>query len=162
MATFLSFSGRARQAWTIAAVELRRVFFARRGLWVYALALLPSLIFVGHGVETTFRRERLARNGLVEPALMDSVRNGEALEDVTKRLGRPAEEWSFAGSRRVRQQSASPGTTAHVIEPAVDARFVRLNVIRPSYSGDPFARIYEFEVYGSGRPDNLVFPFSLE
>jgi hypothetical protein len=35
-----------------------------------------------------------------------------------------------------------------VIEPAVEARFVRLNVTRPSYSGEPVARIYEFEVYG--------------
>jgi hypothetical protein len=152
----VSFSGRSRQAWTIAAVELRRVFFARRGLWVYALALLPSVIFIGHGIDTKFRRERLARNGLVEPALMDGVRKGEALEDVTKRLGTPAEEWSYGGSRRVRQQTATPGTTAHVIEPAVDARFVRLNVIRPSYSGDPFARIYEFEVYGSDGPDNVA------
>ena len=30
---------RARQAWTIARIELRRVFFARRSLWIYALAL---------------------------------------------------------------------------------------------------------------------------
>jgi hypothetical protein len=40
-----------------------------------------------------------------------------------------------------------------VIEPAVDARFVRLNVTRPTYSGEPVARIYEFEVYG---PDGRV------
>jgi hypothetical protein len=146
----------ARQAWTVAAVELRRVFFARRGLWVYALALLPAIIFVGHGFETKFRRERLARNGRIEPALMDSVRTGEALADVTQRLGPPAEEYSWSGFRRVRQATGTPGTTAHVIEPAVDARFVRLNVIRPSHDGDPFARIYEFEVYGSDGPANLA------
>ena len=29
---------RARQAWTIARIELRRVFFAKRSFWVYGLA----------------------------------------------------------------------------------------------------------------------------
>jgi hypothetical protein len=48
------------------------------------------------------------------------------------------------------------GTTTHVIEPAVEARFVRLNVTRPSYSADSAARIYEFEVYGPDGPQNLA------
>ena len=151
-----SFSGRAWQAWTIAAVELRRVFFARRGLWVYALALLPSVIFIGHGLETKFRRERLSRNGLVQPAVVDSVRTGESIEDVRTRLGRPAEEWSYSGLKRVRQALENAGTTSHVIEPTVDARFVRVNVIRPTYNRDPFARIYEFEVYGPEGKENLA------
>ena len=43
-----------------------------------------------------------------------------------------------------------------MIEPAVEARFVRLNVIRPSYSGEPIARIYEFEVYGPDGRVNLA------
>ena len=147
-----SFSGRARQAWTIAKIELRRVFFARRGLWVYALALLPSLIFFGHGVEAKFRGERLARRGLTQPVLMDSVREGEAVGDVKQRLGKPAEERWSVRSKRVRQHTGNAGTTTHVIEPAVAARFVRLNVIRASYSGEPVARIYEFEVYGLEGP----------
>src|SRR4029078_9090077 len=55
-------------------------------------------------------------------------------------------------------------------EPAVDARFVRLNISRPTYSGEPFARIYEFEIYGAddrqnlagGRPATGSVPCSLE
>ena len=50
-----SFPGRVWQAWTIARIELRRAFFARRGLWVYVLALLPALVFFGHAVETSLR-----------------------------------------------------------------------------------------------------------
>ena len=46
--------------------------------------------------------------------------------------------------------------TTHVIEPTVDARFVRLNVTRASYSGEPVARIYEFEVYGPDGRVNLA------
>ena len=49
------FRGRARQAWTIAKIELRRVFFAKRSFWVYALALLPSLMFFGHGLDMKIR-----------------------------------------------------------------------------------------------------------
>ena len=143
-----SFQGRAWQTWTIASIELRRVFFARRSFWVYGLALLPSLIFFGHGLEAKFRSERLARRGVITPALMDSVQEGEPVEDVKKRLGQPAEERWSTRSRRVRQRTGNAGTTTHLIDPTVEARFVRLNVTRPSYNGEPVARIYEFEVYG--------------
>jgi hypothetical protein len=136
----------------IAKIELRRVFFARRSFWVYGLALLPSLIFFGHGLEAKIRSERLARRGLTTPALMDSVREEESADDLKKRLGTPAEERWSTRSRRVRQDTGNAGTTTHVIEPTVETRFVRLNVIRPSYSGEPVARIYEFEVYGPDGP----------
>jgi hypothetical protein len=147
---------RARQVWTIAKIELRRVFFAKRSLWVYGLALLPSLIFFGHGIDAKTDIERLGRRGLTAPALIDSVRDAESLEDVKKRLGQPAaERWSVR-TRRVRQRTGNAGTTTHVIEPAVEARFVRLNVTRPSYNGEPVARIYEFEVYGPDGRMNLA------
>jgi len=147
---------RARQAWTIARIELRRVFFARRSLWIYALALLPSLIFFGHGLETKFRRERLARHGVITPALMDSVQDGDLADEVKTRLGKPAEERWSTRSRRVRQRTGNAGTTTHVIEPAAETRFVRLNVTGPSFSGEAVARIYEFEVYGPDGPVNLA------
>src|SRR5688500_1798737 len=147
---------RARQTWTIAKIELRRAFLAKRSLWVYALALLPSVIFFIHGVDTKLDLERLNRGGVIAPPLLDSVADGESLDEVTKRLGKPVDEARWSRSRRVRQKSGSAGTTTHVIEPAVTARFVRLNVIRPSYSGEPVARIYEFEVYGPEGPVNLA------
>jgi hypothetical protein len=43
-----------------------------------------------------------------------------------------------------------------VIEPAVEARFVRLNITRPTYGVDWLARIYEFEVYGADGRQNLA------
>jgi hypothetical protein len=152
----VSLSARARQAWTIAKIELGRAFFAKRSFWVYGLALLPSLIFFGHGVEVKFRSQRLARHGLADPVLIDSVREGEAVDDVRKRLGKPAEERWSVRSKRVRQRTANEGTTTHVIEPAVAARFVRLNVTSPTYSGERVARIYEFEVYGPDGRVNLA------
>jgi hypothetical protein len=147
---------RARQAWTIARIELRRAFLAKRGLWVYGLALLPAVIFFGHGVDTKLRHERLARRGLTDAALMDTFREGEAVDDVKARLGKAAEERWSVRSRPVRQRTGTGGTTTHLIEPAVEARFVRLNVTFGSYGSDPVARIYEFEVYGPDGAANLA------
>jgi hypothetical protein len=151
-----SFRGRARQTWTIAKVELRRVFFAKRGLWVYPLALLPAVIFFAHGVDVKTDRSRYSRRGLTDAALIDSVREGEALDDVKQRVGQPAAEIWSVRTRRVRQRTAESGTTSHAIDPAVEARFVRLNVTRPTYRGDGTARIYEFEIYGPESPRNLA------
>ena len=150
------FSDRARQTWTIAKIELRRAFFAKRSFWVYGLALLPSVIFFGHGLDAKFRTERLARRGVITAALMDSIQDGETADNVKKRLGKPAEERWSNRSRRVRQHTGNAGITTHLIEPAVEARFVRLNVFRPSYSGEPVARIPEFEVYGPDGKVNLA------
>ena len=151
-----SFSARARQAWTIARTELRRAFLAKRGLWVYALALLPAIVFFGHGVDAKWRTERLSRHGLTDPVVMNSVQKGEAIEAVKARLGKPAEERGGTRVRRVRKRGGDNGTTTHVTEPAVDARFVRLNISRPTYSGETVARIYEFEVYGADGRQNLA------
>jgi hypothetical protein len=147
---------RARQAWTIATIELRRVFFARRSFWVYGLALLPAVIFFGHGLDVKLRSDRLTRRGLTAPALMDSVREGETVDEVKKRVGKPAEERWGTRVQRVRQRTGNAGTTTHVIDPPVEARIVRLNITRPSYSGEPWARIYEFEVYGPNGRVNLA------
>lgn len=149
-------SGRFSQAWTIAKIELRRAFFAKRGLWVYGLALLPALVFLGHGIDAKTDMARFARGGLTDPALMNSIQRGETLDAVKARVGKPAAERGGMGVRRVRNRAGNNGTTTHVIEPAVDARFVRLNISRAVYSGDGIARIYEFEVYGSEARENLA------
>jgi F5/8 type C domain len=147
---------RALQAWTIARTELRRVFFARRSLWVYGLAVLPSLIFFGHGVDAKSDIARFSRAGLTDPVMMDSVRDGETIEAVKNRLGKPAIERSGTRVRRTRQHTGIAGTTTHVIDKAVEARIVRMNISRPTYSGEPVARIYEFEVYGPDGKVNLA------
>jgi allantoicase len=59
---------------------------------------------------------------------MDTVRYGETVEQVKQRLGKPSQEFASTQIRRVRRGGAT-GTTTHVIEPAVEARFVRLNII---------------------------------
>ena len=152
----VSFSGRAWQAWTIAGIELRRAFLAKRGLWVYALALLPALAFVGHGIDRKMDIQRLSRGGVIDPSLMTSFEKGDTLAAVKARMGKPALDDAWTRTRRVRKKTGTGGVTTHVIEPAVDARFVRLNISRPAYNNDSVARVYEFEVYGPDGTQNLA------
>src|SRR5580765_329887 len=100
-------STRARQAWTIARIELRRAFFAKRGLWVYGLALLPALVFFGHGMDAKLRTARLSRGGLSDPVLINSVQQGETLEAVKARLGKPANDHGGTQVRRVRKRGVT-------------------------------------------------------
>jgi len=147
---------RAAQVWAIAKIELRRVFFAKRSLGLFALAALPSLIFFGHGLDAKIRGDRLTRKGLTNAALMDSVYEGETLDAVKTRVGKPAEERWGTRVQRVRKKTGNAGVTTNVIDPPVEARFVRLNISRPSYSGESVAKIYEFEVYGADGKTNLA------
>jgi len=144
-----------KQGWTIAKIELRRAFFSKRAFWVYGLALFPSLIFFGNSVQLKFRRANLASRGLVKPAMIDSLRPGEPAESVLQRLGKPPADFQWQSYTRLRDKSEISGITSHKIEPSFDARFIRLNVMMPSYMNDPSARIYELEVYGDG-PVNLA------
>ena len=43
------------QILAIVRLELRKTFFAKRGLWIYLLAMLPVVIFAGHSIEMMVR-----------------------------------------------------------------------------------------------------------
>ncbi len=144
-----------QQAWTIAKIELRRAFFSKRAFWVYGLALLPSIIFLGHSVAANFRRHGLASHGFLQPALVENINNGESVDDVILRLGEPPQDFQWVSYRHARTEGEASGITTHKIEPASEARFVRLQILSPNYNNDPFARIYEMEVYGD-EPRNLA------
>jgi ABC-type transport system involved in multi-copper enzyme maturation permease subunit len=146
---------RLRQAWTIAQIELRRAFFSKRAFWVYGLALFPSLIFLGNSIHLKYKRASLSSSGLTPPAMIDSVREGESPEAVLQRLGKSPSDFEWQNHRRIRNEGKDLGITTHGIEPAREARYVRLNIFMPTQRNDPSARIYEFEVYGEG-PANLA------
>jgi ABC-type transport system involved in multi-copper enzyme maturation permease subunit len=99
---------RARQAWAIARIEMRRAFLSKRAFWVYLLAILPAVIFIGHGLEMKFRESRYQGRGVTPPEVVDSFTKGDKLEDVLKRAPKPVEdhEWSF---RRSHDDESEPG-----------------------------------------------------
>lgn len=98
-----------RQVWTIARLQLRRVFFAKRSLWVYLLALFPSVIFFGHGLETKFRRDRWS-NRITPAAALDSIRPGETDEEILKRAGPPIQDHTWDNRRRRRGRGVEEET----------------------------------------------------
>ena len=90
---------RLRQVRTIAGLQLRRVFFARRSLWVYALALFPSLAFFGHGVEITVTRSRFA-DQITPPSVMASLRDGDTVDQVLSRAGEAITDRTYPARTR--------------------------------------------------------------
>ena len=43
---------------SVVRLEMKKTFFARRGLWIYALALLPLLLFMAQAVSSSHQRSR--------------------------------------------------------------------------------------------------------
>lgn len=82
------------QIQSVIRLEMKKTFFARRGLWIYILALLPLLLFTARLVFTTRDRDRshqIASRG--EKALtyqdLRSISPGMTSEAVLAQLGRP-------------------------------------------------------------------------
>jgi ABC-type transport system involved in multi-copper enzyme maturation permease subunit len=84
----MSAAFRLGQIWTIARMQLGRVFFSRRSLWVYLLAVFPAVMFFGHGLEVKFRQNRW-ESRKTPVAVLESIREGETDEEVLRRTGEP-------------------------------------------------------------------------
>lgn len=96
----MTFRFRARQAWTIATLEMRRAFFSKRALWVYLLALFPSVIFIGHALSMKYQQDRFNSKGAVAAAALDAIKPGMTDKDVIARLGEPQEDYEFTRRHR--------------------------------------------------------------
>jgi hypothetical protein len=104
---------RIKQVWTIARLQLRRVFFSKRSFWVYLLALFPSVIFFGHGIEIKIRRDRWASR-VTSTAKLESIREGDTDEDVLERTGPPIVDSTDNRHRRARRQHSDDADDAPV------------------------------------------------
>src|ERR1017187_683099 len=79
---------------SVIRLEMKKTFFAKRGLWVYVLALLPFLLFIGHALASSHRQARRAeiahRN---EKRLtsqdLQSIKTGMTKDEVLGILGKP-------------------------------------------------------------------------
>jgi hypothetical protein len=79
---------------SVIRLEMKKTFFAKRGLWVYVLALLPVLLFVGYTVANSHQRERsahLARQNEKPLTYQDlrSIKSGMTSEEVVALIGKP-------------------------------------------------------------------------
>src|SRR6201997_2354478 len=75
-------------------LELKKTFFAKRGLWIYAVAALPVLLFVAYAVAMSnqqHRTARIARESEKPLSYQDllAVKTGMTKNEVVAILGKP-------------------------------------------------------------------------
>src|SRR5882724_3595674 len=83
------------QIFAVIRLELRKTFFARRGLWIYLLAFAPMLLFLAAAIKGPRVREHLARVAGEHPcptAALRAIRVGLTREQVVEKLGKPYAE----------------------------------------------------------------------
>lgn len=82
------------QVRAVIRLEMKKTFFARRGLWIYVLALLPVLLFFAYGISIRNqerRTARVARQGekpLTYSNLL-AIHPGMSKDEVLAALGKP-------------------------------------------------------------------------
>jgi ABC-type transport system involved in multi-copper enzyme maturation permease subunit len=85
-------------------LEMRKTFFAKRGLWIYLVAALPVVLFVAHAFLATGWRnssENLARRSEKRLTYQDlrAVQSGMTRDDVIAILGRPPVQFHWTENR---------------------------------------------------------------
>lgn len=90
------------QIGAIIRLEMRKTFFAKRGLWVYLLALAPALLYLGHSIEEmtsrSVRRE-WAKARVVPTPTLRSIQRGMKEEEVLQLAGEPHVRNDFSNER---------------------------------------------------------------
>src|SRR4051794_3728003 len=90
----------------IIRIEMKKTFFAKRGLWIYLLALAPVALFFAHWMVKIYehgaRRQMVQKSArpLTEHVFL-SIAGGMSRQEVIARLGDPP----VSRSRRRRQVS---------------------------------------------------------
>ena len=75
-------------------LEMRKTFFAKRGLWIYVVAALPVMLFIAYAIATSSQQNRsadIARQGERPLTNQDlrAVHTGMTGEEVIAILGKP-------------------------------------------------------------------------
>lgn len=85
-------------------LELKKTFFARRGVWIYAVAALPVLLFIAYAVAMSNEQHetgRIARKGekQLSPQDLLAIKSGMARDEVLAILGKPPVNFHWTGRR---------------------------------------------------------------
>jgi len=94
-----SFKTWRAQIAAVIRLEMRKTFFAKRGLWVYLLALAPVLLFMGRAIDlmrASETRQEVSSAHPVSSQLLASIHPstnddepGMTIDDVIKKVGEP-------------------------------------------------------------------------
>jgi ABC-type transport system involved in multi-copper enzyme maturation permease subunit len=91
-------------------LELRKTFFAKRGLWIYVVAALPVLLFIAYAIATSNQQHRsasVAAQGNRSLTYQDllAVKTGMTSEEVIAILGKPPLNFHWTENRRSGQDA---------------------------------------------------------
>jgi ABC-type transport system involved in multi-copper enzyme maturation permease subunit len=98
---------------SVVRLESKKTFFARRGLWIYVLAVLPILLFIGKAIVESSLHNRSVRmlqqseKPLTYQDLL-AVKSGMTREEVIALLGKPPLSSHWSGRRSHGQDVAPP------------------------------------------------------
>jgi len=93
------------QILAVIRLEVKKTFFAKRGLWIYLLAFMPLALFVAHAIAIEYHheaRERLASRNQKPLTYQDltSISKGMSREEVIERLGKAPSSHSWDESEQ--------------------------------------------------------------
>lgn len=149
------------QIGSVIRLEMKKTFFAKRGLWVYVLALLPFLLFIAYAIGTSHQRQRSAQLALrnEKPLThqdLQAIKSGMTSEEVVALIGRPPIRFHWTDRRPlaegglvdVRHESYhySDGANDLYLE-LVDGKVERVNFSEGSNRGEDaimFAGVFQF------------------
>jgi ABC-type transport system involved in multi-copper enzyme maturation permease subunit len=85
-------------------LEMRKTFFAKRGLWIYVLAALPVFLFIAFAIAISSQQSRsasVARQGQKRLAYQDllAIKPEMTSEEVIAILGKPAIDYHWTENR---------------------------------------------------------------
>lgn len=106
------------QILAVIRLEVKKTFFAKRGLWIYLLALMPLALFLAHAASIRYKeeaRELLASHNQKPLTYQDlaSISQGMSREEVIARLGKPPSAYSWTNSEPRQNESGPSHPVVH-------------------------------------------------
>jgi hypothetical protein len=95
----------------IIRLEMKKTFFARRGLWVYLLAFAPVVLFLGNSIAIRHHRDQLqsiAANHPITSQDLSAVQRGMTYDEVTQKLGEPYSQQRWQSHGRYDERRDGP------------------------------------------------------
>jgi hypothetical protein len=90
---------------SVIRLEISKTFLAKRGFWVYGLALLPLLLFIGHDIADSHQRRDGApvpqNQKLLTYQDLQAIKLGMTSEEVVSLIGKPPIRSRWIDSRGV-------------------------------------------------------------
>jgi ABC-type transport system involved in multi-copper enzyme maturation permease subunit len=92
------------QVKAVIRLEVKKTFFARRGLWIYAVAALPVVLFIAYAVAMSNEQHKtvkISRQGEKRLSYQEllAIKSGMAKEEVLAILGEPPVKFHWTGRR---------------------------------------------------------------